>query len=314
MADFLTVTLNPTVDVATWVDQLIDHEKLRCDKEVEQVGGGGVNVAQVLHWFGGQCQALLTAGGYRGQEIVHKLQEDGIDCLPVPITQTSRQCFTVYEKKAQHEYRFILPGPSLSDTEIDSVIAFILQHLPNKWLVLSGSLPVGVPDDFYARVIKRARDLAPEIKFLVDAPGPILKHAIAAGVNLIKPSLKEFEWLTGQTLKNQSQRVGAAREYVTHGQIECVALSLGAEGAIAVTKQEALAAAALPVAVTSTVGAGDSFAAALLWALSNNNNLHQALSIATATAATALQTQGKLQFDAAAIKALSQEVVVTSVD
>ncbi len=314
MTAFLTVTLNPTVDVATWVDQLIDHEKLRCDKEIEQVGGGGINVAQVLHSFGSQCQALLTAGGYRGQEIVQKLENDGIDCLAVEIAQTSRQCFTVYEKKEHNEYRFILPGPCLSDVESERVLESILQHLPSKWLALSGSLPLGMPDDFYARVIKRARDLDPQLKFLVDAPGPALKQAISAGVNLIKPSLKEFEWLTGQSLTTQSQRVKAAREYVMHGHIECLALSLGAQGAIAVNQQEALAAQALPVDVTSTVGAGDSFSAAMLWALSNNSDLHHALSIATATAAAALQTQGKLRFDVTAIKTRSQQVVVTSLN
>ena len=311
MADFLTVTLNPTLDVATWVDRLIDHEKLRCDQEIEQVGGGGINVAQVLHSFGAQCQALLTSGGYRGQEIVEKLQDDGIDCLAVEITQTSRQCFTVYEKTTHREYRFILPGPALCEMDSDHVLAQVMQHLPTKWLVLSGSLPPGVSIDFYARVIKSARAINPDLKFLVDAAGPALKHAITAGVNLVKPSLKEFEWLTGQTLKDQSACVNAARSYVMHGQIECVALSLGAEGAIAVNRQEALAVKALPVEVTSTVGAGDSFAAGLLWGLSNNSGLHKALTIATATAASALQTQGKLQFNASDVAALSEQVVVT---
>ena len=310
MHDFLTVTLNPTLDVATSIDRLIDREKLRCDQEIEQVGGGGINVAQVLHSLGANCLALLTAGGYRGQEITQQLLLDKLPNLVVDIEPASRQCFTVYERETGREYRFILPGPALTNSDIDNIYTRIMSNLPSKWLVLSGNLPPGAPDSFYAQVIQGARAQRPDLKFLVDVAGPPLKHALDARIDVVKPSLTEFEWLTGQTFKDNAECVTAARHFVSSGQTRMVALSLGAKGAVVVDSNKALAANALPVEVTSTVGAGDSFAAGFIWAISQDQPLDQALCMASATAASALQTQGKLQFEVNKILADSQQVSI----
>lgn len=310
MHDFLTVTLNPTLDIATSVDKLVAHEKLRCERETEQVGGGGINVAQALQSLGADYLAMLATGGYRGREINQQLQSDGLRYQSISIEHNSRQCLTIYERVAGREYRFILPGPSLSDIDIDKIQAEILQQLPTKWLVLSGNLPPGVPEDFYAQIVKSARAQRPDLKFLVDVAGAPLNHALQAHVDVIKPSLKEFELLTEQLFKDSVDCATAARHFVSCGQASIVAVSLGAQGAVVVDKSESLAVKALPVEVISTVGAGDSFATGLVWALSQHRTLYQAVCIATATAASALQTRGKLRFSADEILAKSQQVSV----
>ena len=311
MHNVLTVTLNPTLDVATSVDRLIDHEKLRCAPEQEQIGGGGINVAQLLHAFGADVQALLTTGGYRGQEIERHLIGDGLHFLSVAITEESRQCFTVYERTTDREFRFILPGPTLSELDAEQILSQIEQNIPQQWLVLSGSLAPGLPDDFYAQIIDRARLKYPQIKILVDAASVPLKKALSQGVDIIKPSLGEFEALKGSPFSDLVECVSFARELIQKEQVKIVALTLGAQGALMIDATTALKVDALAVTVTSTVGAGDSFVGGLLWSLANGGSLQQAAAIGTAASAAGLQTQGKLGFDAATILAASTQVLVT---
>ncbi|MCD8494223.1 MAG: 1-phosphofructokinase family hexose kinase [Burkholderiaceae bacterium] len=309
-AAILTVTLNPTLDVSTSVARLIDHAKLRCSPELEQVGGGGINVAHVVHSLGGRCQAMLPVGGSRGQDILQRLTDGGLDCITATIDQQNRQCFTVYETETGHEYRFVLPGPTFSQTEQAACISAICNHLPTDHLILSGSLPPGVPDDFYATVIEAVRHTHPTLRIVVDASGETLTHALAAGVFMIKPSREEFCELTGYQATEPIDCVAACRELISQGKAQVIALTLGADGALLVTADQAWQIDPLPVTVTSTVGAGDSFVGGFVWSLTQNPDFMRAARIATAAASAALQTQGELRFDAGAILNASQAVRV----
>lgn len=309
---YLTVTLNPTLDVSTSVPRLIDHHKLRCAQEQEQVGGGGVNVAQVLHSLGGPCQAFFPTGGWLGNEIVRRLNDDGLACLRSEIEQPNRQCFTVYESETGHEYRFILPGPRLSETEWRMALTTVLDHLPSDYLILSGSLPPGVPEDAYAQLSRRVAQQAPGVRVVLDASGAALAEALQAGVFMVKPSIEEFAELTGVNPDDNAACIAACQTLVAAGRAQLVALSLGARGALVVSRQEALRIQPLPVKVTSTVGAGDSFVGGFVWSLAQGEDLSDAAAMATAAAAAALQTQGKLQFDRRALQKQRAHVVIES--
>lgn len=309
-ANVLTVTLNPTLDVSTSVARLIDHAKLRCTPELEQVGGGGINVAHVIHSLAGSCQAMLPVGGSRGQDILARLAASGLDCVTAAIEQQNRQCFTVYESETGHEYRFVLPGPSLSPAEQDACIAAICHHLPTDYLVLSGSLPPGVADDFYASIIVAVRRIAPDLRVVLDTSDAPLQHALGAGVFMIKPSREEFCELSDHRLTEPADCVPVCRELIGQGKAELIALTLGAQGSLLVTAQEAWRIEPLPVKVTSTVGAGDSFVGGFVWSLLSSPDWVRAAQVGTAAAAAALQTQGELRFDRDAILKASQDVVV----
>lgn len=309
-ADILTVTLNPTLDVSTSVDRLVNHVKLRCSPEQEQVGGGGINVAHVVHSLGGRCQAMLPTGGTRGEEIAQRLHASGLPVVAAPIAQQNRECFNVFETGTGHEYRFVLPGPTLSQQEQQACIESILQSLPNRFLVLSGSLPPGVPDGFYAQIVESVRDRAPAIKVVVDASGAALQHALDAGVYLIKPSREEFEALTQTSQTSPAQTVSLCQSLIASGRVHVVALTLGDRGSVIVTAQQAWQVKPLAVEVTSTVGAGDSFVGGLIWSLTHSDDWVRAAGVATACAGAALQTQGALRFDASTVMHSSQGVEV----
>jgi 6-phosphofructokinase 2 len=127
---------------------------------------------------------------------------------------------------------------------------------------------------------------------VVDSSGAALAAALDAGVWLVKPSLRELAGFTGLALETMQAQEQAARRLIERGQAQIVALSLGAQGAMLVTADACLTANALPVQVTSSVGAGDSFLAALVWALDRQDALDEALAMAMAAGTAAVMAQG----------------------
>ena len=315
-ADVLTVTMNPTLDISTSVDALVNHVKLRCSPELEQVGGGGINVAHVIHSLGAHCQAMLPVGGTRGEEITARLQSGEIPLLTTTIASQNRECFNVFETSTGREYRFVLPGPTLTSVEQAAAISTIIEHLPTEFLVLSGSLPPGLSDDFYAQVIRAARAKAPALRIVADTSGAPLIHALEAGVFMFKPSREEFAALAGTTTETKAdtaaEDISRCRALINQGKTCVVALTLGDKGSLIVTDQQAWQVSPLPVPISSTVGAGDSFVGGMVWSLLGTDDLGQAARVATACAAAALQTQGALQFDAQTVLLMSESVEIAT--
>jgi 6-phosphofructokinase 2 len=291
MARFVTFTPNPALDIATSVERLVDAHKLRCEAPLVHPGGGGINVARVLHRLGSDVLALYPAGGSTGERLHRLMHDEGVPALRQPIAGDTRESFTVHERTSGREYRFVLPGPTLSATEWAATLACLRQLSPAPaWVIASGSLPPGVPDDGHAQIAQVAREIG--ARMVVDTSGPALAAALQAGVWLIKPSLRELAGLAGGELNTPAQRLQAARALIGCGQVQVVALSLGSEGAMLITAEQCLQADALDVPVVGSVGAGDSFLAALVQALDTQSDLTQALSAAMAAGAAAVMLPG----------------------
>ncbi|MGV0961396.1 MAG: 1-phosphofructokinase family hexose kinase [Limnohabitans sp.] len=290
MPRFVTLTPNPALDVSTSVDKLVDAHKLRCAPPQWHPGGGGINVARVLHRLGGDVLAIYPAGGATGERLHGLLQAEGVPDLHWPITAETRESFTVNERDTGREYRFVLPGPALTQAEWHDGLDALRKLPPPAWVVASGSLPPGLAADGHAQIARVAREIG--ARMVVDSAGPALAAALAQGVWLVKPSLRELAELTGSALTTPDAQRQAARQLIARGQAQMVALSLGAEGAMLVTADECLKAQALSVPVAGSVGAGDSFLAGLLWALDAQWALPQALATAMAAGAAAVMTPG----------------------
>jgi 6-phosphofructokinase 2 len=165
----------------------------------------------------------------------------------------------------------------------------MLAHRP-KFVILSGSLPPGVPDDFFARAIRHAKALG--AKTVVDSSGPALKAALAEGVTLMKPNLVELTDLAGRPLDTETAQFAACRELIGDRRAEIVALTLGEDGALLVTEHQAWRALPLTIEAVSTVGAGDSFLGGLVAALAAGKPLEDAFRVAVAAASAAVLTPG----------------------
>ncbi|MBX9937064.1 MAG: 1-phosphofructokinase family hexose kinase [Burkholderiaceae bacterium] len=311
---FLTLTLNPALDIATRTGQVQPTHKLRCSAPQYYPGGGGINVARVLHRLGSPTTAWYLAGGCSGAQLHTLLQAEGVPTLPQPIAGQIRENLSVLERSTGQEFRFVLPGPTVLATEwqacLDQLAA--LNPAPD-WLVASGSLPPGVPDDFYARLAKQAQ--ARGQRLVLDTSGPALAAALRAGVYLVKPSLRELRELTGLALEQPVQWQAAAQSLVHQGQTDMVALSLGEQGAVLASASGIWQAPALPVSATGgTTGAGDCFLAALVWALAQGHPPAQALAWAVAGGAAALLSGGTKLAQADDIARLQPQVTICYLD
>lgn len=310
---FLTLTPNPALDLSTRTERVAPTHKLRCGTVVRYPGGGGINVARVLHRLGASVQAWHLAGGPAGAQLQDLLVAEGLQAHCQPIAGDTRENLSVVETCSGHEYRFVLPGPTLQTHEwqgcLDQIAAQAAHATPPQWLVASGSLPPGVPSDFYARLARTARHQGR--LFAIDSSGPALAAALQEGVHLVKPSLSELCELTHAPLPEPAQWRAAAQALVQQGQAGMVALSCGDQGAVLATPAGIWQAQALPVvAATGTTGAGDCFLAGLLAALARGESPPEALCWASAAGAAALLAPGTALAQASEVQRLRAQVVV----
>nr|WP_306296618.1 PfkB family carbohydrate kinase [Candidatus Entotheonella palauensis] len=162
MRTIVTLTMNPAIDTSAGVDHVIPERKLRCQSPRHEPGGGGINVSRAIRKLGGASVALYPLGGPTGQLLQHLLEQEGLSLSPIPIENWTRENFVVREDATGQQFRFVMPGPALSEAEwrhcLETLSAL---NPPPDYIVASGSLPRGVPSDFYARVARLHKSPAP---------------------------------------------------------------------------------------------------------------------------------------------------------
>jgi 6-phosphofructokinase 2 len=288
-APIVTLTMNPALDVSSTVDRVVSEHKLRCGPSRFDPGGGGVNVSRAIRNLGGNSVAVYPLGGPTGQAYRGFLEEVGLLGRVITIAGNTRESFTVDETTTGEQFRFVLQGPTFREPEWRACLSVVGDHLPvGGFLVASGSLPPGVPDDFYAMLARVAHEH--DIRVVVDASGPALAAALDEGVFLIKPSRDELaELVDAPGELDRPEQVEAARSIVVDGRAEVVALTLGAGGAVLVTADDELHLPTPKVEVASAVGAGDAFLAGLVLRLAEGRPLADAFRTAVAAgSATAM--------------------------
>lgn len=288
--DVLTVTLNPAVDLVTSTEQVQANHKLRCGNAIEHPGGGGVNVARVLHRFGANVLALYPFGGVTGKWHKRLMEKEGVGCLGVEISDETRESFSVHEISTSRDFRFILPGPLINQKELAELRHIFITNLPNKYTVISGGLAPGVPLEFYQDLIHLSKENG--LKVVLDSNGPGLNFALAQGVYLFKPSLSELCSLSPTPLAGKDEYIKFCQQLINENKSEVIALSLAEQGAILVTRNKVWYAPSLAVDVKTTVGAGDSFVGAMIWSLIQNHSLKTAFAFGMAGGAAALLNSG----------------------
>jgi 6-phosphofructokinase 2 len=291
MADIVTLTMNPAIDLSVSVERVTAFHKLRAADERRDPGGGGINVARVIKRLGGDVTAMFPTGGALGQLLCRLVDNEGVPALTTAIVGETREDVTILERATGAQYRFVLPGPLLAENEwlgCLNVLSTIDEGA--RFVIGSGSLPPGVPDDFYARVVQMAKQ--EDRKIVIDTSGLPLQAALSAGIYLVKPSLNEFRLLTRDRLETEAAQIKACLALINSRQAEIVALTLGERGAMLVARNLVLRAKALPIKLVSVVGAGDSFLGAMIWSLARAHPLDLALRYAVAAGSAALLMPG----------------------
>jgi 6-phosphofructokinase 2 len=307
METIITLTPNPAIDICTGTAEIVPSRKLRCSAARRDPGGGGINVARVVRRLGSQVTAIYPAGGAGGSLLTTLLDREGVRSLPIRVAGETREDFAVMEESTGNQYRFVLPGASLSEPEWLACLDLLdrLDGWP-PFLVASGSLPPDVPDDFYGRAARVGKRHG--AKVVVDTSGRPLAAALQEGVYLVKPSLRELKELTNCALADDVQQVKACRHLIATRGAEIVALSLGAQGALLVTAGMAYSAQPPPIQPMSAVGAGDSFVGGMVWSLARGNSVVEAFRYGVAAGSAAVLNAGTELCHAADVARLVVEV------
>ncbi len=289
MADIVTLTLNPSVDVQWTVDELVPVRKLRSSAPVQFPGGGGINVSRVIRILGGESIAIHTAGWYTGQFLRDLVEQQGLLTCTLPIAGATRTSATIFERATGQEFRVTPPGPEISESEWQMCLDALSEYRANH-VVLTGSLPPGVPHDFYARAARIAKQRGARV--ILDTSGMALFEALKEGVFLVKPNLRELEHLVRRRAEGREDQEAKCRQIVEEGRAEVVALTLGGEGALLVSRDVSLRLIAPKVDVRSAVGAGDSFVGGMTLGLAQGRSLEDAFRLGIAAGTATVLTAG----------------------
>jgi 6-phosphofructokinase 2 len=200
MHKILTITLSPALDKSTHVSRVLPEKKLRCEAPRYEPGGGGINVSRAVRKLGGQSTAWLLSGGPAGERLCELLEEEGVEYWAGETRSWTRENLMVMEDSTGDQFRFGMPGPALEEQEWRQILEKLeaLQELP-EYVVASGSLPQGVPDDFYYQLAVIAHKRG--FKLVVDTSGDALIKAAGEGLYLIWRS-----WLAKNTFRLWSRR------------------------------------------------------------------------------------------------------------
>lgn len=296
--NIVTLTLSPALDKSTEVERLVPESKLRCAAMRVDAGGGGINVSKGIRRLGGLSTAVFPAGGANGQRLRNILREAGIATEVIEIQDETRESFAVRETTTNHQYRFTPPGVALREVEAEACLAAVEKLRPDI-LVASGSLPPGLPETYYERVAAFAKQIG--AKFILDTSGAALQAAADEGLYLLKPNLAELSALAGVKKLEMNQVDDAALAIIEQGKCEVVVVSLGPRGALLVTREGFEHVPAPTVEKRTTVGAGDSMVAGMVWALSEGLSFREMAQwgVACGTAATKGSGTELFQRDAA---------------
>jgi 6-phosphofructokinase 2 len=286
MAGIVTITFSPCIDRYSTVPQLIPDSKLKCSDPVLHPGGGGINVARVVKKLGGDVTAIYTAGGYTGAYFNRLLSVEDIPAIVVETTSETRENFIILDEQSNKQYRFGMPGNELKKKEWSHMLSALENMADVGYIVASGSLPPGVPEDIFARIAGIAREKA--AKLILDTSGEPLKLALEEGVFLIKPNLRELSFLAGNRPLTGDDIWKQGQLLIDQHKAQVVVVSMGEKGAWLIKKDSIQLITPPPAVKRSTVGAGDSMVAGIAWMLSQDSSLKEAAEygVACGTAAT----------------------------
>ncbi len=256
----LTFTPNPAVDKTVFIDALTPGEKIRSQRCTCIPGGKGSNVSRAVKALGGDTAAMMIVGGRPGQHVVDMIeQQDGVRCVPVWVQGMTRTITTVLEEPIHRQTAFFEPGPQLTETEMESLLAVFTEVVVEARVVtFNGAVPDPGLRGVYERMIAVAKEAG--VLTLLDSYGPEFAQGLEAVPCMIKPNLAEAEAALGRALDSESARWRAIDAFHQRG-IALVVLSLGSEGALASRDGERLRVIPPEIEEINAVGSGDALVA-----------------------------------------------------
>lgn len=280
-----TCTITPSIDYTVYLPEFHPGKLNRTEEVYYFPGGKGINVSRVLNRLNTKSIAFGFAGGFTGDYIREFLQFEGVQTKFIETKEPTRINVKI---KAANESELNGPGPNTTHEQRRELLAKIEELQPRDWFVLAGSLPDTIPDAFYQAIARVCHNK--DIRFVLDTSGSALKKLIDTKPFLIKPNQHELGDLFDTTINTKKEAVYYAKKLVGHG-INYVIVSMGGNGAILVTEDQAILAEAPKGQVVNTVGAGDSLVSGFIAAYVQDTDVSKAFRYGIASgSATAFRT------------------------
>ena len=283
----LTLTINPAIDRNLTADRLAFEDRAYITSKRDSAGGRGINASCVIHSFGGKTVAVVPCGGEAGARFEGMLNCCGFPIVVVPIESEIRTNLTISDRHGL-TIKLNETGPHVTPAEVQRIESTVVANLKGaSWLMMCGSVPPGVPQDFYAKLIEVARKKG--VKTLLDTDGESLKDGIKARPTVVAPNQPEAERLLNTALITRNQFAEATQRMRSMG-AESVVLSLGARGAVAAAGSEFVEVVPPRVDVVCPIGAGDALAAAFVLSMRQKGDFADAVrwGVAAGTASARL--------------------------
>jgi len=286
----ISVTLNPALDKTITLSKLTPYELNRVRSTRMDPGGKGINVGRVLHSFGVDVTVTGFIAGRQGEALLEQLGSSGIDCDFLWVEGETRTNYKILDESVSRITEINEPGFSVEPHYMDSFFEK-LDRLSGQAeiVVLSGSLPPGVPMDYYASCARIAKNRG--AKVLLDTGGQTLTEGLKALPYAVKPNLRELGTVFHQEFNNYRQVGEAAKKLIDQG-IEIVIASMGPDGAVYANKNEIYKADSWNIPVKSTVGAGDAMVATLAYSILKQDSLHEIARLTTAASTITVSKTG----------------------
>ncbi len=289
--NIITLTVNPALDKSAKVDGLIAEQKLKCHSIEFQAGGGGINISRVLTRLKIESDCVFTSGGDNGKYLEKMLLQEKVKISPLPVEEWTRENLSIVDTQTAKQYRFGMPGKPVSKSEIDLITNTILKKIgKNDILALSGSLTPNMPLDYYAHIIKLVADK--KVKVILDTSGPALVHTLKQPLFLIKPNQKELAILAKKDFLSTKEQETFAMELVNSNRVKYVVVSMGPRGAFIASKEGIFYQSTPSIPVKSTIGAGDSMVAGLIYGIRHEYSQQRMLKFGVACGVATTMSEG----------------------
>ncbi len=304
----LTVTLNTAVDKLYVLPEIQVGEVQRVQEVNNTAGGKGLNVSRVAALAGQDVIAMGFVGGHNGDFFTSLITEKEIECAFTKVHEETRCCINVRDEKNGTGTEFLEPGKPVTESEIEQFLVDYKAKLPMAdVVVLAGSMPKGVPTDFYAELVTLAKQAGKKV--ILDTSGEALVKSLSAKPTMIKPNEDEIKQICKVDINSQEELIETAKILQKTG-IEIVAISLGGDGVLVVTDSGVYQGKIPPIKVVNTTGCGDSMVAGFAVGMATGKSIEETIGFAVCTGSANALTKKTGSFEQEVLEDLLTKVTV----
>lgn len=312
MNKILSITFNPAIDKSVSIDALVPEKKLKCTAPKYEPGGGGINVSRVIKRLGGNTIALYLGGGFNGDLLQELLNKEKVNSHLIQCKNNTRENLIVFDNKSMQQYRFGMPAEEIFEDEYLSLLEFLENENQFEYWIISGSIPNSIPLSIIESVIKIGKKKNKII--IADTSGDALKSIIKEGLFLIKPNINELNNIADIELMNQNEIIQFAQIKISNKELEHLVVSLGPEGALLITINNAYKITPPAVKRMSTVGAGDSMVGGIVSSLANGKNILESVQYGVASGTAATMNAGTELCHKSDVEILLKQIITTKLN